>query len=403
MSILEKHRKSMVSEFVITDWLSPDEKYCIFLDELYDIENKTKIGDIWENFDNFKLFLKHSFEVAENIPQQIKEEVLTSINNLVLTENNQDFRMLKPFVKQMLQEGVFGDMWDWAKDTAKSAVTGVKDFAVGAWEGLKKTYNYIADGDWKEAFAIIGKGILWVARKIRSALYHPIGLILDAILVATGIGKAVQFVIWAVVVALDLYELISGDFEDKDLSMIWRLVFLGVDILGLVFAGVAAKGAKGVVGGMIRKFGATTEGLAKSVKESPALKGILEKILGASKSAEGMMNKAAGYLEKNAPKIYKFFSGVIGKLSGFVNKMVDGISGVLGLGAKVVHAPGQLAAKVVGGTGKSAKVVKTAVNVAVPLAGIGTYQKYKERTAGDELATGLSSTGVESEYDSDNL
>ena len=34
-------------DFVISDWLSPDEKYVIFLDELYDIQNKTKLGNIW--------------------------------------------------------------------------------------------------------------------------------------------------------------------------------------------------------------------------------------------------------------------------------------------------------------------------------------------------------------------
>jgi hypothetical protein len=51
-------------EIVITDWLSPDEKYIIFLDELYDIENKTKLGNIWEDFNNLKTFLSHSFAVS---------------------------------------------------------------------------------------------------------------------------------------------------------------------------------------------------------------------------------------------------------------------------------------------------------------------------------------------------
>jgi len=397
--ILEINRgNSLTSDFVITNWLSPDEKYCIFLDELYDIKNKKKIGDIWENFDNFKFFLKHSFEVAENVPQQIKEEVLTSINNLVLTENTQDFKLLKPYVKQMLNENIFGDAWDWAKDSVKGAVKGVSDFASSAWSGLKKTYSYISDGDWKSAFSIIAKGALWVARKIRSALYNPIGLILDAILVASQIGKGFQFVIWGVVVALDIYELMTGDFEDKELSMGWRLLLFGVDILGLVFAGVAAKGAKGVVGSLIRKFVSTSQGLSMAFKESKLLKGIGEKILTASKSAQGLMGKVGTYLEKNSPKIYKFFSGVIGKLSQFVNKLVNTISGVLKGGVKLVHAPGELASKAVGG-GKLGKTVKAGVNVAVPVAAIGTYGKRAERIAGNELAGGLASTDVESVYD----
>ena len=121
-SILKLHETGVSSDYVITDWLSPDEKYLIFLDELFDISTKTRLGNIWENFDNFKIFLKHSFEVATNIPQEIKESVLDSINSLVITESNQNISMLKPIVKQMLEENIFKDAWDWTKETVGSAV-----------------------------------------------------------------------------------------------------------------------------------------------------------------------------------------------------------------------------------------------------------------------------------------
>ena len=46
---------STVSEsVVISDWASPDDKYLILFDTLYDLESRTNLGDIWENFDNFK-------------------------------------------------------------------------------------------------------------------------------------------------------------------------------------------------------------------------------------------------------------------------------------------------------------------------------------------------------------
>jgi hypothetical protein len=204
------------SDFVITDWLSPDEKYVIFLDELYDITNKIKIGNIWENFDNFKIFLKHSFEVAENVPTDIKESVLTSIKSLTLTESTQNLTPLKPFIKEMLTTEGVGD-WvsgagDWLKDTASGTVTNTGDFLKKSFSGVKKLISGITSGEWSEVLKLIKRGSLYVARKIRSALYHPIGLILDAILVATGIGKSAQFVIWGIVVALDIYELMSGDY-----------------------------------------------------------------------------------------------------------------------------------------------------------------------------------------------
>jgi hypothetical protein len=393
------------SDIVILDWLSPDENYCIFLDELYDIQNKTKIGNIWENFDNFKFFLKHSFEVAKNIPQQIKEEVLISINNLILTEGNQNLSELKPFVKQMINENIFKDAWNWGKEQVKGAVKGVKDFAKTSWEGLKKTYNYIADGQWKEAFAIIGKGMLWVARKIRSALYHPVGLLLDAILIATGVGKGAQFVIWAVVVALDIYELMTGNYEEE-MSMGWRLLFLGVDIIGLVFAGVAAKSAKGVVGGLIRKFGRTAEGLSNAVKGNKVIQGILEKILNASKGASATIQKAMSYLQKNAPKLYSFFSGIMSGLSKFLTMMVNAVQKLLNIGGKVISAPGKLVTKIAPQSTRGTKFVKGAAAAAtagVPILGIGAYSQGKKREYETAIETGLSNPSVESEYNYDDI
>ena len=72
--ILNLHSNLNNDDVIITDWLSPDEKYVIFLDELYDITNKRKLGNIWENFDNLKFFLQHSFNVSN-----FKEGVSSSI------------------------------------------------------------------------------------------------------------------------------------------------------------------------------------------------------------------------------------------------------------------------------------------------------------------------------------
>ena len=411
------HEMQKNSDVVFTDWLSPDEKYCIFLDELYDIENKSKIGNIWENFDNFKFFLRHSFEVAENVPQQIKEDVLQSLDKLVLTESTQNLSELKPIIKQLIEEGFFGDLWDktkqvagdvanWGKETVKGAVKGVKDFASTSWEGMKKAYSYIKDGDWSAVLDLIKKGMLYVARKIRSAMYNPIGLLLDAILVATGIGKSAQFVIWAVIVALDVYEIMTGNYEDPDLSPVWRYVFLGVDILGLVFAGVAAKTAKGVVGGLIRQFGKSTSALSKAVQSSKPLQGILQKISGGIGGASSLMQRAATYLQKNAPKIYNFLSGAFNGVGKVLNTMGAAIKGLFNVGGKVLTAPGKLVGKVapksLQGT-KTLKGAQAAANIGVPLVGIGAYGQGKKREYEKAAETGLSDKSIESEYVYDDL
>ena len=71
---LNENKLSLIENFVdtsassecvvITDWVSPDNKYVILLDELYDLHSKKNLGDIWENFDNFKLLNTH-FHLAK--------------------------------------------------------------------------------------------------------------------------------------------------------------------------------------------------------------------------------------------------------------------------------------------------------------------------------------------------
>jgi len=381
------------NDFVITDWLSPDEKYVIFLDELYDISNKIKIGNIWENFDNFKFFLKHSFEVAKDVPETIKESVLSSINGLILTESNQDIRQLKPIVKDMLMNEGLGD-WvkgagEWLKDTAKGVVTGTTEFVKTSLSGVQKLVGNISAGQWSEVVKIIGSGALYVARKIRAALYNPVGLILDAILVATGVGKGVQFVIWGIVVALDIYEITSGNYENKEDNLLTKLLFMGIDIIGLVSAGVAAKASKTFIGPLLKRFGSSIEGLTRATKVSPKFKGLLETMMSYATSAKSSMGKVSSYLKTKSPMLYKFVSSVLGGLGSLVAKLISVIKSVLGITGKVLSAPGKVINKVLGG-GKLGSGVKSGFETSAIVGGIGAHEKVNATKETKSLVQGFS-------------
>jgi hypothetical protein len=396
------NRPIATDSIVIAEWLSPDEKFCIFLDDLIDVENKVKIGNIWENFDHFKFFLKHSFEVATNLPQDIKESVLTSLDSFLITESNQNMVGLKPYVKELLSENVFKDAWDWTKDTVKGAAQGIKNFATTSIDGLKKLYTNIKDGEWKKAFEIIGKGILYVARSIRSAMYNPIGILLDAILIATGVGKGAQFVVWAIIVGLDIYELISGNHEDSTLSLPWRLLFLGVDIIGLVFAGIAAKGAKGIVGAALKKFGSSAEAFSTAMKSNPALQGIGKKILTALNGANGLISKALSSLKSSSPKIYGFISKPLSAFGSFVTKIAKLLGGGLKGAVNVVSKPGNAIKSALGG-GRLGSGAKATFNTGALLGGIGAYTQGKKNEYESAVLDALSKPDVESEYNYDQL
>ena len=382
-------------DFVISNWLSPDEKYVIFLDELYHIESKTKLGNIWENFDNFKFFLKHSFETSTTIPQQIKEDVLKTLNSFLLTESTQNLTPLKPIFKELLKEdkdwGVLGDLGNWAKETAISTVKGVSDFVKTSYEGLKKLGIAISEGDWMKIVDLLKKGALYVARSIRSALYHPVGLILDAILMASGVGVIFKMLPWAIVVALDIYEFMTGNYEDPELSMGWRLLFLGVDIIGLISSGIFAKSSRSVVLGAISRFGKSEKGLQAAVQNTPKLKSFLSKILQDSPKVESAIKQSQSQIKSKSPMFFKFFSSIIGGIGKFIGKLVSYIS-------KILTVPGKLTTKLGGGLKTAA-----AANTFGAVAAIGTYGEYKKRKTEDDIATNLGSSSVESEYNYDDF
>ena len=386
------------SDIVITDWLSPDENYVIFLDELYDIVNKKLIGNIWENFDNLKFFLKHSFEVSKTIPQDIKESLLDSISKLVISESKQNVTHLKPIFKKILKEGWIDDISNWGSKTLDSSIQGVKDFAKKSYEGGAALVDNISKGEWSEVFNLVKKGSLYVARKIREALYSPIGLILDAILIASGIGKSAQFVIWGIVVALDIYELSSGDYEDKNESFLIRLLFTGIDMVGLVFAGIAAKEGKGLLGQLLRKFGTSVEGLTKASKSSPVFKSLLEKMLSGAKGASSLMGKVGNYLQKKSPTMYKWFSGVIGGLGKVINKIATSVESILGGTMKVVSKPGKLVKTALGG-GKLGDAGKAGLNTTALVGGVGVYGQHKEAGEESELINMTTNPNNKAEYD----
>jgi hypothetical protein len=370
------HNKKVVNEeVVITDWLSPDEKYVIFLDELYDIKNKKKLGNIWENFENFKFFLRYSFNVS-NLDNTLKEEINNEINNLLLIENISNINLIKEDIKALLNEGLWSSFKNWVKETGKSTWEGFKEFGKKVYKGAGDLIDKISKGEWKQVFSLIGKGVLYLARKLRSAMYHPVGLILDAILVATGIGKAVQWIPWAIIVALDVYEMVSGNYEEQ-LPMWQRLLFLGVDILGLVFAGVAAKGAKVAVKGAVSGL-RTAEEVAVVVGKNSTFKSILTRIGEALSKVPGKLSEAASYLSSKFPAGANFIKGIIGKIGKFIKSISEFISKALNT--------------VIPGSSKLAKGTRTGIATTALVGGIGTYHNYKQEKEMEKISGILSDT-----------
>jgi hypothetical protein len=362
------------NESIINDWLSPDDRYLILFDELYDLKDKKKLGDVWENFENLKLFLSHSFEVAKNVPLEIKESVKNSLSSLLITESFSDISKIKTIIKTILinEDEGFLD-WvgsgikktgEWAKEQGKDFVKGTKELFSGGWEMLKKAGISISQGEWMEVLNILKAGFLFIARKIRSLLYNPVGIILDAILIATGVGKGVQWIPWAIVVALDLYEVITGNYEEKDMPTWMRWLMIGTDVLGLVLAGGVAASAKSIF--QIFKGVKTEEQFVQIAIKNPNIVKWVEKIVGAFSKVPQLLGKAANYLKNTQlAKGSKFIQDILGRAEGVLKNGAETLSK---LSSRAKNASGE-AKNIIAKTGKPKTPIKQTVKTALKVGG----------------------------------
>jgi hypothetical protein len=310
----------MNNNIVFDSWLSPDEKYCIFLDELYDIKNKKKLGDVWENIENLKFFVRYSTSVSD-LKQNIKESIYESLNKSLILESYEK-EVLKNNVKILMSEG----WWDSLKGAASKAV----EWAKGAGS---KAMEYV-----KSAASWLGKGMLYLGRKLRDALYHPVGLILDAILVATGVGKAIQWIPWAIALAVDLYELFSNDYEHP---MWMQLLFTLFDAIALVTTGAVAKGLKITFKGITK-----IDDVAKIASTNPNVKKIFQKVPEYLSGISPKLEQAIKYLSQKFPKGANFIKKVLGGVDKFISKLMESFGNLF---SKEGVKAGVTAGAVVGG------------------------------------------------------
>lgn len=319
-------------EWLITEWLSPDERYVIFLDEIIDIKNKTSIGNIWESSNNFNFFLNHCFKTSKEIPQTLRESLIKRTDTTLLMESSTNLYGLRDAIKVVMMEQVGSTLWNagsnfvnWLGQKGSEAIQNVQDFASKSWETIKNIGVNISKSDWFKALDLLRNGILYAWRRVRDALYHPIGMAIDAILLAlapetVGITKLIAILPWSLVVSLDIYEIVTGQQEKgREVAPWQQWVFLALDCLGLVASGNVSKGAKTAVQGM------------KSVSEvgsNPAVRGALQAVEKNLDKVPRAIDEAAD-LYKNNNKFYQFLNVVKSKVNTIIDILKKLVTAIL--------------------------------------------------------------------------
>ena len=302
-------------------FITVDERYFVMNDHVIDIQEQTNLGYLWDSLDVFKKIFGN-VQVDDSEYREIQE----GISTLPLLENKSDLYLIRDILIEGFWSSVgdgLADFGNWAKDKVVAAGKGIANFASSAWNNIKKFGIAISELDFKKVLSMIGKGVLWVLRKFKDAAYSTVGIIVDAILVATGIGKVAQAVFWGLVTGLDVYQLASGDWEPKGTPTWEKWLDLVCDIIGLLGAGVAAKGARGLVKGI-----KSATQIPKFVKKNKAIMNIITKLKnGASWVISKITSVLKGLkgkwkpLDKFIDKILSFCKKIFTGLKNFVKKI----------------------------------------------------------------------------------
>jgi len=320
-SLLNPKQILEVKKDVIFDgFLSMDGRYFVFMDEVYSTQDEKLIGNIWDNVDilNDMISNFNTEVISEEFRGDYKKLILEHKGGLI---NESNVVELKKTIKQLLSN---------------------KDFIT---EGVAIDFGneLLNEG----VMSAIGGGILWVLRKLRWFAFTYVGMALDAALIATGLGKIPLVVFWALIVILDIYELVSGDWGDDhrgELGSIkgplfgegswnggnwsgWKYLMAVVDCVGLIFAGVAAKAAMIAVKGFMSAAKSAAKSLAKDpmalVKLIPgALKETFIKMIKNIPKIPKLLADGFKWIIKNFPSAKGIISTVQSKLSTFLTWLV---------------------------------------------------------------------------------
>lgn len=304
-------------KYVFELFTSVNNRYLIVEDNVFDFETQTELGNIWESIDNFKAIFNNT--IVDNTEYRIVRE---SILSLPILENNNTLYGLRDI---LLEYDFFNDTW-LGREMKKDG-KGVTDALKTSWEGSKKFIEAVGSGEWSEILKLLQQGVFYIFRKLKDALYSTTGSIIDAILVATGVGKTVQWIPWALVTALDIYQLVNNNWppEEKNDPLWSKYLTIGTSVLGLASTGAVAIAAKKGIA-PLKVVANNPSKLAAYLLGNPKLKTILQKMVDASSIASSKIKSAYAFIKTKFPAGAKFLAEVIGYMDNFFTKFSDSIN-----------------------------------------------------------------------------
>jgi hypothetical protein len=291
--------------YIFEDYMTIDGRYLILNDNVFDLKKQKELGNIF-SIENLKTIFEN---ICVKDTPFIKE-----IRDILNNEKISLFEIKSGIIrhqKLLTEQEEAGISTDTDFQTTQKGTTHNKVFTA----------------------------ILAVARKIKKLLWSVGGIIVDTFLVASGIGKSVQWIPWAIVLALDVYQWASGDYgtdvEFQNASPVWKGLMIGFDVLGLTTAGAASKISRKIFE-PISKLTSEKQ-IAQWVAKTPKAKAILQKMYNGISGVTAKLKYASQYLQK-MPKLAQWFVKAVTLIPKFLGWLVK----LLG---KLLSEPGKIAQK----------------------------------------------------------
>jgi len=369
----QRNKKNYIFEACVT----VNGRYYVIQDNVFDIKEQKSLGNIWESLDIFKTIFQNTI-LSNNEYTQIREGILS----LPILEGQQNLYGLRDI---LLEFNFFQDTW--LGREAQKAGQSIADFAVTSYDGLKKFGIAISQGQWSEIVNLLGKGVKYLLRKLKNALYSTIGMIVDAILVASGIGKSVQWIPWALVMALDIYQITTNDWpaEEQNYPLWMKYLSLGFDVLGLVATGAAAKGARALFNPLLKASKMGPQATAKYLAKNPKMLQVIDSMIKGVSKVPTLLKNAQSMIASKFPAGANFIGGIMGKLSSILSSMVSTLKTLTG-GATV-----------------AGKTARTALGTGGILYGVDKYTEHRGEKQMNDLEQAIKASGVVPEFDINSI
>jgi hypothetical protein len=305
--------------YIFESCVTINGEFLIFQDDVFSIKEQKSIGNIWSSIDLFKKIFK-SVNIKNNDYKIIRESIL----RLPLLENNGNLYGLRDILLEFdfLQDTWLGQQFT---DTKK----GIADFATKSYDGLKKFGLAISQGQWSEILNLLGKGAVFILRSLKSALFSTGGMIVDAMLFGMGIGKLAQFVPWAMVFGLDIYQWISNDYEEET-TIFTKVLDISFDIIGMLSSGFLAQEMK-VLFEPLKRFGKNEKLIANEITKNKKMSGFISTILNGLNKVPGFFTRVINLIIPKFPKIGVFLKSISGKISSVLNTIKNVFEKIIGV------------------------------------------------------------------------